>query len=126
MNHIKKGSIVVRKSHLRDVIFKVVKIFKTDNNTIALLRGLIERVEADSPIDDLELVNPKVVKEAYDKYVKLNNNGKGKLTSLDINLILEQDFRETYIKSGGIWYMSRINLLPEAKQELEIYDVTNF
>ena len=66
-------------------------------------------------------------KEAYDKYVKLNNNGKGKVSAADMNLLLEQEYSETYIKSNGIWYMSRIQLLPEAKQELEIYDgVNNF
>lgn len=64
-------------------------------------------------------------KEAYDKYVKLNNNGKGKVSAADMNLLLEQEYSETYIKSNGIWYMSRIQLLPEAKQELEIYDGVN-
>lgn len=63
-------------------------------------------------------------KEAYDKYIKLNNNGRGKVTSADMNLFLETEYGEKYIKSNGIWYMSRINLLPEAKQELEIYDGT--
>lgn len=63
-------------------------------------------------------------KEAYDKYIKLNNNGRGKVTSADMNLLLETEYGEKYIKSNGIWYMSRINLLPEAKQELEIYDGT--
>ena len=58
MKQLKKGSIVVRKSHQKDVIFTITKIIKANQNEIALLRGLIERFEADSPIDDLEIVKP--------------------------------------------------------------------
>lgn len=70
MKQIKKGSIVVRKSHQKDVLFKVTKIVKTNNDYIAILRGIIERVEADSPIDDLELVEYRVVKDEFDKLNK--------------------------------------------------------
>lgn len=70
MKSIKKGSIVVRKSHNKDVLFKVTKIIETHNNQIALLRGVIERVEADSPIEDLEVVEPRVVKDEIDKLDK--------------------------------------------------------
>ena len=41
MKQIKKGSIVVRKSHQKDVLFKVTRIVKTHNNYIALLFHLI-------------------------------------------------------------------------------------
>ena len=37
------------------------------------------------------------------------------------NLLLTY-YDETYIKSNGIWYMKRILLLPEAKEELGIYE----
>ena len=61
MKHLRKGSIVVRKSHRKDIIFKVEKIIKTHNNQIALLRGITERVEADSPIEDLEIISKQEV-----------------------------------------------------------------
>ena len=147
MNHIKKGSIVVRKSHLRDVIFKVVKIFKTDNNTIALLRGLIERVEADSPIDDLELVNPKVVKEAYDKFNKKINDKIRQNLSLKNNSYFsnsseDRNFRETIItgkilhldgdkkySSKSYYYYKKLGLnaivknIPEYRQPRVVYSL---
>ena len=87
MNHIKKGSIVVRKSHLKDVIFRVTKIIRADHSDIAILEGIIERVVADSPIDDLELVNPKAVKDAFNKFeARINNRIKDNLSQkLDDN-----------------------------------------
>lgn len=61
MNKIKKGDIVVRKSHGKDVIFYVKRIIKTKKDTIVILRGLAERIEADSNIDDLELVEKETI-----------------------------------------------------------------
>ena len=92
MNHIRKGSIVVRKSHLKDVIFKVTKIIKTEHNDIAILEGIIERVVADSPIDDLELVSPNAVKDAFNKFeTKINNRIKENLSlKLDKNRQLKK------------------------------------
>ena len=92
MNHIRKGSIVVRKSHRKDVIFKVTKIIKTDYNDIAILEGIIERVVADSPIDDLELVSPNAVKDAFNKFeTKINNRIKENLSlKLDKNRQLKK------------------------------------
>lgn len=61
MKKIKKGDKVVRKSYGKDVIFKVTNIIKDEK--IAILNGVIERIKADSPIDDLELINEKEVKK---------------------------------------------------------------
>lgn len=61
MNTIKKGDIVGRKTYNKDVIFIVKDIINTKNGKIAILRGLVERVEADSNIEDLELIEKKVV-----------------------------------------------------------------
>lgn len=63
-------------------------------------------------------------RDAYDVWIKKNNNGKGKLNSKDINLLLEKNFGEKYIKSHGTIYMSVLVLTPEAKEELGIYDGT--
>lgn len=62
-----------------------------------------------------------VFKEAYDKYIKLNCNNRGKVTTLDMNNLLFTHYGEGYIKSDGIWYMKKILLLPEAREELGIY-----
>ena len=59
---------------------------------------------------------------AYDLWIKKNNNGRGKLSSKDMNLLLEKNYGETYVKSDGIVYMSIIVLTPEVKEELSIYE----
>ncbi len=67
MNQIKKGDIVGRKSYGKDVAFIVKNIIKTKNGNIAILRGIIERVEADSPIEDLEKIDKKDIKDSLKK-----------------------------------------------------------
>lgn len=67
MNKIKVGDIVGRKSYGKDVIFIVKKLINTPQGTIAILRGLIERVEADSKLEDLELIEKKYVKKEMKK-----------------------------------------------------------
>lgn len=55
---IKKGDIVGRKSYGKDVFFIVDNILKTRlNNEFAILKGLNIRIMADSPTDDLEIIN---------------------------------------------------------------------
>lgn len=61
-------------------------------------------------------------KKAYENWIKLNNNGRGKLSSRDMNLLLETEYGETYSLYNGIWYMSKIVIDPAAKEELGIYD----
>ena len=48
---LKKGDIVGRISYNKDVIFEITKIIKTSNNVICILKGITERIEADSPIE---------------------------------------------------------------------------
>ena len=74
MKKIKKGDIVVRKSHQKDVIFYVKRIIKTSKEEIAILRGLLERVEADSNIEDLEILDKKTVKYHLEKQNDIHKN----------------------------------------------------
>ena len=64
MARIKKGDIVGRKSYNKDILFRVDKILKTERKKIAILKGLIVRIEVDSPIEDLELINKQRIHEA--------------------------------------------------------------
>ncbi|MCI8618026.1 MAG: sporulation peptidase YabG [Clostridia bacterium] len=59
MKKVKKGDIVARKSHEKDIIFYVKRIIKTSSGEIAILTGLLERIEADSKIEDLEILDKK-------------------------------------------------------------------
>lgn len=58
MSKIRKGDIVGRKSYGKDIYFKVSKIIEktSTNEEIAILNGLIERIEADSSVSDLEII----------------------------------------------------------------------
>lgn len=62
MKKIKKGDIVARKSYGKDIIFYVKRIVKTSTENIAILCGLYERIEADSKLEDLELLSPDQIK----------------------------------------------------------------
>lgn len=67
INDIKKGDIVVRKSYGKDIIFRVINILNKPEEKIAVLNGVIERIEADSKIADLELVDKQKVKDILRK-----------------------------------------------------------
>lgn len=64
MGNFKKGDMVGRISYGKDVIFEVHKIIKTSNNKeFAILKGITERIEADAPIEDLELVDKRILED---------------------------------------------------------------
>ena len=86
MKRIKKGSIVARKYYNNDILFIVDKIISTNNSRVALLTGLIERITADSPIEDLELIDKSVAKENLKKLdYKINERFKTLLSSNNID-----------------------------------------
>ncbi len=58
------GDMVTRKSYNNDIIFKIVSfIIDSNNQKIAVLKGVAFRVLADSNIEDLEIVNQKELRE---------------------------------------------------------------
>ena len=57
MEKVKIGDIVGRKSYNKDILFRVKNIIDTKSGQIAILIGIVERVEADSELSDLEKVN---------------------------------------------------------------------
>lgn len=62
MERIKKGDIVGRISYGKDILFIVDRLIKTNNNEeIAILKGIIVRIKADSPVNDLEKIDKRVV-----------------------------------------------------------------
>ena len=62
MEKIKRGDIVGRKSYNKDILFVVDKIIKSSNrNVVVLLKGLDIRIQADSDIEDLELIDKKTI-----------------------------------------------------------------
>ena len=62
LKKIKKGDIVGRISYGKDILFIVDRLIKTNNNEeIAILKGIIVRIKADSPVNDLEKIDKRVV-----------------------------------------------------------------
>lgn len=112
---IKKGDIVGRKSYGKDILFVVERIINQANSEdIAILKGLNIRIQADSFLDDLELIDKKTIQEAQDKIEKrfiqtINRCSKGKET-----------IHENYLKrSNKIVYTGRILHLDGDKRYAE-------
>lgn len=70
MKKIKKGDIVGRKSYGKDILFSVKNIIDTPRGKLVILRGIIDRIEADSYIEDLEKMDKEYVKERIDYFNK--------------------------------------------------------
>ncbi len=86
MGKIKKEDVVVRKSYGKDILFTVKNIIQTNQGKIVILRGLIDRIESDSPIEDLEIADKNTIKkqlEALD--LKVNNNIKKNKNNSKVN-----------------------------------------
>ena len=140
MSKIKKGDIVGRKSYNKDIIFVVTKIIE---EKIAILKGLYERIEADSNIADLEIIK-KTELQNYLKQLneKINNraninfpknrdyNYKSGLLNLKEKLatgrILHLDGDRKYSQKSYMYYKrcglnSVVKNIPEYKQPSEVY-----
>ena len=70
----RKGDIVGRLSYNKDIVFTVSNIIKCRNQDIAILKGLVTRIEADSPLDDLELIDNNRVIKAQKVYKSMGLN----------------------------------------------------
>lgn len=106
MKKIKKGDIVARKSYGKDIIFYVKRLVKTSNEDIAILCGLFERIEADSKLEDLELLDDKTLKTLFDNEEKrFNSRITEKNNEYRFNFINEDsNLREKFI-TGKILHL---------------------
>ena len=58
---IRKGDIVGRKSYGKDILFIVDKFIRLNNKKeYAILKGMTIRIEADAPIEDLQLIDENI------------------------------------------------------------------
>ena len=81
MSKIKKNDIVCRRSYGGDILFSVERIIKsTRGKTYAILKGVTIRIEADAPIEDLQLVERRIIESNLrsldDKMEKRIRNNK--------------------------------------------------
>ena len=131
LNNIKKGNIVARKSYNKDVIFIVDMVI---NNKIAILTGINTRLKADSPIEDLELVDKKEIANIYrniDEKISKTINNKEILKSsflersnkiIYTGKILHLDGDRRYSEKSKVYYQKMglkaiVRNIPENRQE---------
>ena len=111
MIHIKKGDIVGRKSYGKDIIFVVTNIIDKQKEKIAILSGIIERIEVDSEVSDLELIRKQEVK---DRIKEMENRLEKRIQKLmqqnedrnyQIGLITKDTRKMEKIKTGKILHL---------------------
>lgn len=69
MGKIKKGDIVGRISYGQDILFLVKRVVNLKNGKkIAILKGITERIEADSYTEDLNLISEKDVRKELERF----------------------------------------------------------
>ena len=106
MKKIKKGDIVARKSYGKDIIFYVKRIIKTYPKSIAILCGLYERIEADSNLDDLELLDNIQLKTIIkNKENKLNTRIDKKIKEYRFNFLEDDQQLRQKIITGKILHL---------------------
>ena len=146
MDNIKKGDMVGRKLYGKDVIFKVKRIINTKQGKMAILRGITERVEADSVLDDLEVLSKEEIRQSIKKWdEKLENriqqaNSKSDLTAklerynkrsgeeIVTGKILHLDGDKRYSEKSNRYYKKLglnavVKNIPESKQPMVIYNM---
>lgn len=147
MNRIKKGDIVGRKSYGKDIIFIVKRIIQNRSGKIAILKGLVDRIEADSDVNDLEIIeqekvnrslrrlDEKVVSRANECNKTKNNkdykigiltNNKRNREKIITGKILHLDGDKKYSQKSYMYYKKLglnaiVKNIPEYKQPSEVY-----
>ena len=111
MKKIKKGDIVSRNSYQNDILFYVEKIVKIENRgKVAILKGVTIRIEADAPIDDLELPNESRIKEnlkRIDKQIEFTNDYIDNRNVIRYGKILHLDGDRSYSEKTEKYYKKR-------------------
>lgn len=150
MGKIRKGDIVGRKSYGKDILFTVEKILKRKNEKpVAILKGLIIRIEADAELDDLVVIETKQVQTNM-RSLEERLADKIKNSSICQNQTSKMLFRRGFLKretrseeNGKILHLDgdkrysdksikcykKLNLnaivrnVPENKQEYVVFDL---
>lgn len=106
MKKFKKGDIVVRKSYKKDIPFYIKNIINTQKGEFAILCGLFERIEADSSLNDLELLDENTVRNiltAEDN--RLNSRIQNKTDNFRFDFIDDDSRLKTKIITGKILHL---------------------
>ena len=136
MREIKKGDIVTRNSYGNDIVFSVKRILRLKNNKkIAILKGIDVRVEADAPVEDLQLLD-KEEQNKYEKELekrindKINTEKETKNNRIKqiiyTGKILHLDGDKKYSEKSLMYYKKMglkaiVKNIPENKQSKAVY-----
>ena len=134
MEKVKIGDIVGRKSYNKDILFRVKNIINTKNGQIAILIGIVERVEADSELSDLEKVNEDriqadlshIQKQIENKIRELEFTNTSRKKQVITGKILHLDGDKKYSEKSYRYYKKLglnaiVKNIPEYKQPKVIY-----
>ena len=152
MRKVKKGDIVGRKSYGKDILFTVEKIINRKNDKpVAILKGLIIRIEADAELDDLIIMesnqiqnNMRSLENRLENKIKKNTKEENTLSKITLvrsmlkredrgeenGKILHLDGDKRYSEKSARYY-KKLNLnaivrnVPENRQEYVVYDLLN-
>ena len=140
MRKIKRGDNVGRISHGEDIIFEVKSIIRQkDGKKIAILKGITERIEVDSDVEDLVLVEKESVKKSLrDLDLKIEKILKDKKTIRETRSdefitgkILHLDGDRRYSEKS-LRYYQKIGLtaivknVPEYRQPNVVYNLLDY
>lgn len=136
MREIKKGDIVSRNSYGNDIMFYVKRILKLgDSRKIAILKGVDVRVEADAPVEDLQLVSKeeqikrekeleiRIISKVEKERIKKENRRK---QIIHTGRILHLDGDKKYSEKSVLYYNKMglnaiVRNIPENKQPKVVY-----
>lgn len=134
MEKVKIGDIVGRKSYNKDILFRVKNIIDTKSGQIAILIGIVERVEADSELSDLEKVSEDRIQADLSNIQKRIENKIKELEILNTSTkkqvitgkILHLDGDKKYSEKSYRYYKKLglnaiVKNIPEYKQPKVIY-----
>lgn len=100
MQEIKRGDIVSRNSYGNDIIFSVKRIIKLANKMeVAILKGIDVRIEADAPIEDLQILS-KEEKEKREKELE-----ERIINKIERERIIKENRRKEVVYTGRILHL---------------------
>lgn len=109
----RKGDIVGRLSYNKDIVFTVSNIIKCKEQDIAILKGLFTRIEADSPLYDLELIENDRIINLLDKFEKEIGKSKKNIINTQSSM-----FKRYYQHYGRILHLDGDRKYSEKSQRV--------
>lgn len=136
MREVKKGDIVSRNSYKNDIMFEVKRIIRLVNEKkIAILKGIDVRVEADAPIEDLQIISKEEQlrrEEEFEKRISIKaesekieyNNRRKEI--IHTGRILHLDGDKRYSEKSIMYYKKMglnavVKNIPENRQSKVVY-----